>query len=30
SGVETISAKILQKVDWTPPSKRKRQLEGVR
>ncbi|WP_323935694.1 TniB family NTP-binding protein [Aeromonas caviae] len=30
SGTETISAKILQQVDWTPPSKRKRQLEGVR
>ncbi len=30
SGTETISAKILQQVDWTPPSKRKRQLEGMR
>lgn len=30
SGTETISAKTLQQVDWTPPSKRKRQLEGMR
>ncbi|MFB2712120.1 TniB family NTP-binding protein [Aeromonas veronii] len=30
SGTETISEKTLQQVDWTPPSKRKRQLEGVR
>lgn len=30
SGSEQISVKLLQQVDWTPPSKRKRQLEGVR
>lgn len=30
SGTEQISIKLLQKVDWTQPSKRKRQLEGVR
>lgn len=29
SGAESISEKILQQVDWSPPSKRKRQLEGV-
>lgn len=30
SGTEQISAKLLKQVDWTPPSKRKRQLESVR
>lgn len=27
---EQITAKLLQQVDWIPPSKRKRQLEGLR
>lgn len=30
SGTEQISAKLLQQLDWTPPSRRKRQLEGIR
>lgn len=30
SNTEQISAKLLQQVDWMPPSKRKRQLEGLR
>lgn len=30
SEAESISVKILQQVDWMPPSKRKRQLEGLR
>ncbi len=30
SEVEQISVKLLQQIDWRPPSKRKRQLEGVR
>lgn len=30
SGTEQISSKLLQQVDWTPPSRRKRQLEGIR
>lgn len=29
SGSEHISAKLLQQINWIPPSKRKRQLEGV-
>lgn len=29
-GTEAISSNILRQVDWTPPSKRKRQLEGIR
>lgn len=27
---EQITAKLLGQIDWTPPSKRKRQLEGLR
>lgn len=27
---EQITAKLLNQLDWTPPSKRKRQLEGLR
>lgn len=27
--VECISEEILSQVDWTPPSKRKRQIEGI-
>lgn len=30
SGSEKISIKLLKELDWTPPSKRKRQLEGIR
>lgn len=30
SGTEQISSKLLQQIDWTPPSRRKRQLEGIR
>lgn len=30
SGTEQISPKLLQQLDWTPPSRRKRQLEGIR
>ena len=30
SGTEQISSKLLQQMDWTPPSRRKRQLEGIR
>lgn len=30
TGSEQISIKLLKEVDWTPPSKRKRQLEGIR
>lgn len=30
SGTEQISLKLLQQLDWTPPSRRKRQLEGIR
>lgn len=30
SGAEQISSKLLQQLDWTPPSRRKRQLEGIR
>lgn len=30
SGSEKISEELLKQVSWTPPSKRKRQLEGLR